>query len=373
MALQANRLEILAFADELSEHPQLLARWAAEFGPEDAVTLLIHPGQFTPEEVGEHLPAALNAAGLSAETNLDLQAFTGPFTLEEDAGTARRCARVLTRGQPAPPFDRLIPVTEANVASLRVMLPKHEAQVYRQAADLRTVAIAGGEFAFRNDHSDMTVIKNVFEDKAYSFDRYGFDAWPGVERYTRAATGMSRPLIIDAGANIGASSVFLAVTHPHATVLAIEPEEGNYELLVRNTRHLHNVVPMRNALAARRGTLQVSDPGGGGCAMRTGADIARGQIVGEVHALTVADLLSDHPTLDPFILKVDIEGAETELFAGDTEAIDRFPVVVVELHDRFFPGEARAQSFLRWHLQQQRDFHQTGENTWSFDQALALA
>ena len=259
MAIQANRLEVLAFADELCERPQLLARWAAEFGVHDAVTLLIHPGTLAPEEVAERLPRALAAAGLSADTQLDLQAFTGPFTAEEDARTARRCARALTRKPPAGPFAALLTVTDENVVDLRPMLPKQDAEVYRQSPELRTARIAGADFMFRADHSDTSVMENVFDDKAYSFDRYGFDAWPGLERHRAAPAG--RQLIIDAGANIGASSVFFAVTHPQATVLAIEPQEDNFELLVRNTRHL----PNRSADAKRpvRNARHAADLGSG--------------------------------------------------------------------------------------------------------------
>jgi len=39
------------------------------------------------------------------------------------------------------------------------------------------------------------------------------------------------PLIIDAGANIGATSVFYALAVPNAQVVAIEPDAGNFELL----------------------------------------------------------------------------------------------------------------------------------------------
>ena len=40
--------------------------------------------------------------------------------------------------------------------------------------------------------------------------------------------------IVDAGANIGLASVFFANRYPNARILSLEPEKGNYEMLVRN-------------------------------------------------------------------------------------------------------------------------------------------
>jgi hypothetical protein len=42
------------------------------------------------------------------------------------------------------------------------------------------------------------------------------------------------------------------------------------------------------------------------------------------------------------VLKVDIEGAEREVFADPSAWIDRVGVIIVELHDRFRTGCSRA-------------------------------
>lgn len=45
-------------------------------------------------------------------------------------------------------------------------------------------------------------------------------------------------LVLDCGANIGASTLWLTERYPEARVLAVEPDPRNFWLLQRNVRHL---------------------------------------------------------------------------------------------------------------------------------------
>ena len=65
------------------------------------------------------------------------------------------------------------------------------------------------------------------------------------------------------------------------------------------------------------------------------------------------------------IAKIDIEGAETELFSQSTVWIDHFPLVIVELHDWMMPGQARSRAFLQAISSRDRDFVQIRENSFS--------
>src|SRR5690606_16666685 len=54
-----------------------------------------------------------------------------------------------------------------------------------------------------------------------------------------------KPLtIIDAGANIGLTSVYFASKYPNATIVSLEPEAENFKLLKNNTQYYANVYPM---------------------------------------------------------------------------------------------------------------------------------
>ena len=194
-------------------------------------------------------------------------------------------------------------------------------------------------------------MQQVFEDGDYELTR--LSRYPEIQRYYDKC---SSPLIIDAGANIGASAVWFAQAFPKATLTCIEPHPGNFELLQRNTAGL-KVLNIHGALASRPGTLRLFDPGGGEWAFRTGE--GNGPSLGEVPAHTLADLVRD----EPFILKIDIEGGEADLF--DSDAFALFPVVIVELHDWMLPRLGTSRNFLRWHLAQNRDFVHFGENVFS--------
>ena len=67
----------------------------------------------------------------------------------------------------------------------------------------------------------------------------------------------------------------------------------------------------------------------------------------------------------PFIVKIDIEGFEAELFSRNLEWLDRFYVLIIELHDWMLPRQRSSQSFLRAIGALDRDFLYAGENVFS--------
>src|ERR1700761_5069168 len=118
-------------------------------------------------------------------------------------------------------------------------------------------AIGKREVFFRPDASDRDVLKQVFDRGEYAFLR--FRQGQGlIELCQRQAERGLRPLIIDAGANIGAASLYFAATFPRARIIAIEPVRENYDMLVRNTQGL-DVIALHAALAVRPGHMEVVD------------------------------------------------------------------------------------------------------------------
>ena len=76
-----------------------------------------------------------------------------------------------------------------------------------------------------------------------------------------------------------------------------------------------------------------------------------------VPALGVPDVLGDVPQdVFPFLLKVDVEGAEKDIFAGSCDWLDRFPIIMIEPHDWMFPKSGAFQPFLRRIADAPRDF-----------------
>jgi FkbM family methyltransferase len=142
-------------------------------------------------------------------------------------------------------------------------------------------------------------------------------------------------VIVDAGANIGAASVFLLEAYPDATVIALEPDAGSFEVLQRNLAYYGSRAHgLRTALwdqpaalgidrgifrDGREWTFQVRP------AVDGDAEVASTTIPGILDAFRV-------PQID--ILKIDIERAERTVFQESARAwLDRVRVIAVELHD----------------------------------------
>lgn len=150
--------------------------------------------------------------------------------------------------------------------------------------------------------------------------------------------------IIDAGANIGASSIAFAKRYPLARVIAIEPERDNFDILKFNTQSYPNIELVRGALLAEAGEVSLFSRGTG----PWGFSVVRGNLLQakefheQVVAISVTDVVQSFNLTGIDILKMDIEGAECEVFEHAGPWLDHVRVIIVELHDRIVPGCSRA-------------------------------
>lgn len=168
-----------------------------------------------------------------------------------------------------------------------------------------------------------------------------------------------QPVIIDCGANIGASVTWFAARYPEAHIIAVEPAAENFALLRRNCAGLD--VDFRLAgISSADGRAYLDNPSGAHMGFRTTTE-RRGV---EIDLVSVGSLLDSKPAsaYAPFLLKVDIEGAEKNLFDGDTDAINRFPLIILEPHDWLMPGQHTSQEFFRFHAAAGREFCMKHEN-----------
>jgi FkbM family methyltransferase len=181
-----------------------------------------------------------------------------------------------------------------------------------------------------------------------------------VEAEEQQARGR-KPLIVDAGANIGAATIYFSFLFPAAHIIALEPAPENFALLQCNTQGL-DVVCLEAALASHAMKVSVHDVGAGFWGYRTEATEGPGGVpavsIGEIYA----GCSSSH---FPFLVKIDVEGAEEEIFSAHTEWVQETPLVIIELHDWMLPGRRSAQNFLRCIAALDRDFVQHSENIFS--------
>ena len=70
-------------------------------------------------------------------------------------------------------------------------------------------------------------------------------------------------------------------------------------------------------------------------------------------------------------MKVDIEGAEKDLFRSNTEWVAVTPIIIVELHDWLLPKGGTSRPFLQCVSKLDRDFVYLGEDVYSIANDLA--
>jgi FkbM family methyltransferase len=154
----------------------------------------------------------------------------------------------------------------------------------------------------------------------------------------------SPKVIVDAGANVGLASIYYGNRYPEARIIAIEPEISNYEMLKKNVTPYPQVVPVHAALWKENTDLLLIDQGTGHYGFRTveARTSASLKILGGVRGLTLDTVMAECHVDFIDILKVDIEGAEKEVFEDASAWIEKVGAVVVELHDTTKTGCSRS-------------------------------
>lgn len=187
---------------------------------------------------------------------------------------------------------------------------------------LYTKTIPGSDVKvyLRENSSDEALFKVLVNE-----DEYGYIAF---ERTPK--------IIVDAGANIGLASVQFAMKYPEATIYSIEPEDENFEMLKKNTETYSNIKPIQAALMNYDGSGTVLDIGEGDLAYQIGTDMAEG--IQSVKCVSITSLCEKNSISQIDLLKIDIEGAEKEIFSGDCSWLDSVSVLIIELHERYKAG-----------------------------------
>lgn len=188
----------------------------------------------------------------------------------------------------------------------------------------RCIRLRGGlTLAYRLNRGDIQSIREVWVDESY---RLAFPAHPGV--------------VVDVGANIGLTSMFLTARYGCGCVVAVEPVPANAELARRN-------------LAANEVPARVVEAAVGPCEGTTGfemhRDSNRGRAGGTDHPVPMVSMptiLAMTPSGRADLVKLDIEGGEEALLLGDVAWLDDVGALVVEFHPPLV-DQARLVSVLR--------------------------
>lgn len=225
--------------------------------------------------------------------------------------------------------------------------------------DIARVPLKGfGHVWLRYSDSDAAVAHQVFAGREYDLKRFAqFDR---VDRAYRAALARGRrPVIVDAGANIGLTAIWFARAFPEASIIAIEPDPRNLEIARRNVSGVNNIVLAEAAIGAEPGFVQLLAEPGKGFSTRTTRDDSRAgtRVISVMEACELAG-----PASELLILKADIEGFEADLFASNLDWLDQVQVVFAEVHDWMLPGQHSSRALQKAMFSREFELLLRGEN-----------
>ncbi len=218
----------------------------------------------------------------------------------------------------------------------------------------------------RTNSSDIDTYNQVLIQQDYDFSR--FPHAPQLASGAAAVDAETQQItIVDCGANIGCSVLWFATQFPEAQIVAIEPDTANFELLNRNVAGLDNVRTIRAALWCSETRVVISNPDAEPWAFRTQAITGvSAQNRSLIDTITMDQLLVDATSSTCIIVKMDIEGAEREVFSMNTSWLGRVDILIIELHDWMFPGQDNGRIFFSAVASRPIDYVAHGENLFCF-------
>lgn len=208
-----------------------------------------------------------------------------------------------------PPFDiRKHPVVTAEVS----------------AVPCARLGCCSSFFSFRPNTTDLSVFWQVYGEGFFKpiYDKL---------------RDLKPQYILDAGANVGYSTILFGMLFPGVTIISVEPDSDNYRALVFNTHRFPNVYPVNAGIwgretyiTLRRGKSEESGQWG-----HTFMETDKPAGEDSLYGVTISSLMDrfQFPRLD--FAKVDIEGAEGIAFdkRADLRWLNSTRLVAVEAHD----------------------------------------
>jgi FkbM family methyltransferase len=177
----------------------------------------------------------------------------------------------------------------------------------------------------RKATTDFKVFDEVFVERAYAACVAAVSENPGTVA------------LIDLGANIGLSALFLTQVLEVAEIVAVEPDPDNFQLLSENLRRAglaNRATAIRAFAGAERAFADLYDSGNGAWGMRMGAPSDHG-----IPVLPLAEIAGAINSGLPILLKCDIEGGERQLFQHIRDWGHLIRYIFLELHTEFLTAD----------------------------------
>ena len=178
-------------------------------------------------------------------------------------------------------------------------------------------------------HSDYSVFYQIFNKKEYEIL---------LSIYHLNMLNFEKTIIIDAGANVGYTSIFFLNKLDNPQIFGIEPSKANIEIYKKNiilNGYSENVIFYENALCG-----EVNKKFNIDSSFRDGLDwglFTQEDEFGLIRGITLNQIIFENKLNYISILKIDIEGSERFIFKedGDLEFLNITKIIALEIHDEF--------------------------------------
>ena len=136
--------------------------------------------------------------------------------------------------------------------------------------------------------------------------------------------------IVDLGAHVGMATLFFKLHAPDAIIFALEADEKNFQVLLRNLEpdiKKKQVIPIHAALTNDSETVYLQRTS---LSFNTSISLSVTPLV--VRGINMEQLLDEYSIGTIDILKIDIEGAESFLFSRECSWLTRVNNILIEIH-----------------------------------------
>ena len=213
----------------------------------------------------------------------------------------------------------------------------------------------------RNNY-DINTVFQIFGYEEYNLSR--FKIWEKLQKEYQS--DKREKLIIDCGSNIGSSTRFFLEIFNNVKIFSIEPDYLNFLLLQKNAND--NKIKNINLGVASKNkeykVLKYSDPRAHKIIIIDKKKIKKSKNLKKT--ITINEILKKEKKTWPFIIKIDIEGFEKELFNSNYQWMNKFKIIIIEIHDWMEPSQSISSSYImamsRILKKNKRDLIIMGEN-----------
>jgi FkbM family methyltransferase len=174
----------------------------------------------------------------------------------------------------------------------------------------RQIKTSGGvKLSYRLNRGDVQAIREVWFEQAYNLP---FPTPSGA--------------LLDLGANIGLTSVWMATQRRFNRIIAVEPDHENAVLLTKNLQ--------QNGIAGEVIEAAVGPTDGTTCFSKASwSNLGKVSTSGTpVRVVSVGWICKEFELDSVALAKVDIEGSEQAVFLGPSEWLSRTHALIVEFH-----------------------------------------